>query len=43
VVAAVAPAADQFGLLHVLRHEVGNRGTELELAFVKPASGLNPD
>jgi type I restriction enzyme R subunit len=43
VVATVARAADQFGLLHVLRHGVTDRGIKLELAFFKPASGLNPE
>jgi type I restriction enzyme R subunit len=43
VAATVAHAADQFGLLHVLRHGVTDRGIRLELAFFKPASGLNPE
>jgi type I restriction enzyme R subunit len=43
VVATVARAADQFGLLHVLRSGVTDRGIKLELAFFKPASGLNQE
>jgi type I restriction enzyme, R subunit len=43
VVATVARAGDQFGLLHVLRHGVTDRGIKLELAFFKPASGLNSE
>jgi type I restriction enzyme R subunit len=43
VVATVARAADQFGLLHVLRNGVTDRGIKLELAFFKPASGLNQE
>jgi type I restriction enzyme, R subunit len=43
VVAMVARAADQFGLLHVLRNGVTDRGIKLELAFFKPASGLNQE
>lgn len=42
LIARIARQVSQYGTLHVLRKGVKDRGETFQLAFFKPASGMNP-
>jgi type I restriction enzyme, R subunit len=43
LVARIARQVSQYGVLHILRKGVKDRGEKFRLAFFKPASGMNPE